>query len=326
MPMDAIGRLLAGLVLAVPVLAAAAPAAAQSWPSQQVRVVVAFAPGGPTDIVGRIISDRLQQRWGQSVIVENRGGAGGSIAARLVAKADPDGYTILFNSSAYAVTPSLMAAAGYEPEKDLKTAVIVATGPNLVVASPGLKANNLKEVIELTKNQKLAFGSAGAGTTPHLSGERLFREFAKVDIPHTPFTGSGPVMNALLGDHIALGVMSLAGTIELVTSGKLKGIAVTAKQRLASLPDVPTAIEQGYGDSEESTWVALIVPPATPDTILDKINADTNMLLTDKDTVEKLAGAGLIPVGGTRAEAQAYVRQETAKWAGVIAKLGLGSK
>ena len=305
-------------------LAADRPATAQAaWPTRQVTFVIAFAPGGPADIVGRIMADRLQQMWGQPVVVENRGGAGGSIATRQVAKSEPNGTQVLVNTSAYSVTPSLSENAGYSPELELRTAVIAATGPNLVVAAPNLKAATLKEVMELARIEPLSFGTAGPGTTPHLSGERLFKEFGKVDVRHAPFTGSGPALNALLGSHVPLGVMSLAGVLEHVGAGRVQAIAITAAKRLKSLPNVPTAIEAGYGDGEEATWVAFMVPAATPEVIADKINSDVNALLMDVALLKRLEQIGLMPVGGTRKEASDYVKRETEKWAGVIKKLGL---
>ena len=311
-----------GLVCASP----DATAAQAVWPARQVTFVIAFAPGGPADIVGRLMADRLQQMWGQTVIVENRGGAGGSIAARQVARSEPDGSQVLVNTSAYAVTPSLSANAGYTPELELRTAVIAATGPNLVVGAANLKADTLKEVMALARIEPLSFGTAGPGTTPHLSGERLFKEFGNVDVRHAPFTGSGPALNALLGSHVPLGVMSLAGVIEHVQAGRVKGLAVTGLARLPSLPAVPTAIEAGYGDGEEATWVAFVLPAATPGLVLDKLNADINTLLLEKPLVQRLDQIGMVPVGGSPADATAYVMRETAKWAGVIKKLGLGTQ
>jgi tripartite-type tricarboxylate transporter receptor subunit TctC len=311
----------AGLAAATSAFTANAQDAA--WPNQPVRFVVAFAPGGPTDIVARVVGDKLQQKWGQNVIVENRGGAGGSIAARQVAKAEPNGNTVLIITTSYAVNPSLSPTAGYTPEVELRTSVIAATGPNLIVGAPNLKANTLKEVMELAKTEKLSFGSAGTGTTPHLSGERIFREFGKVDVVHAPFTGSGPTMNAILGGHVPLASVSIAGMTQHVTSGAVKGLAVTSVKRLASLPNVPTAIETGYGDGEESTWVAFILPAATPNAILDKLNADVNALLKEPEMVAKMDSVGLFPVGGTRVENVAYVNKETSKWSGVIKGMGL---
>ena len=228
------------------------------------RFLVAFPAGGPTDAIARILGERLTEKWGQSVVIENCGGAGGNIAARQVAKAEPNGYTVLVTTSAYAVNPSLTANAGYVPETDFKTAVVAVTTPNIIVAAAGLKASNLKELLEAAKTEKFTYGMPGPGTTPHLSAEKIFKVLAKVDIPPVPFTGAAPLLNALLGGHITLACLAMPPTIELIKNGQIKALAVISDKRVASLPDVPTAMEQGFGDSEEFTWMALFVPAGTP--------------------------------------------------------------
>ena len=242
---------LAYVLFALGLLPASATSAQDSYPSQNVRFIVAFPAGGPTDAVARIVGQRLSEKWGQGVVIENRGGAGGNIATRQVAKAEPNGYTVLVTTSAYAVNPSLTANAGYAPETDYKTAIVVATTPNIIVASPGLKASNLKELIETARTEKLTYGMPGPGTTPHLSAERIFKVLAKVDIPHVPFTGAAPLLNALVGGHITLACLAMPPAIELIKSGQIKALAVVSDKRVPSLPDVPTAMEQGFGDSEE---------------------------------------------------------------------------
>ena len=242
---------LVSIFAAFGLLSASATSAQDNYPSQNVRFVVAFPAGGPTDAVARILGQRLSEKWGQSVVIENRGGAGGNIATRQVAKAEPNGYTVLVTTSAYAVNPSLTANAGYVPETDYKTAIVVATTPNIIVASTTLKASTLKELIELAKTEKLTYGMPGPGTTPHLSAEKLFKVVTKVDIPHVPFTGAAPLLNALVGGHIVLACLAIPPTIELIKSGQIKALAVISDKRVPSLPDVPTAMEQGFGDGEE---------------------------------------------------------------------------
>src|SRR5262245_25699720 len=185
-------------------VAASAAKPQDSYPSQNVKFVVAFPAGGPTDAIARIIGQRLAEKWGQGVVVENRGGAGGNIAARQIAKAEANGYTVLVTTSAFAVNPSLTANACYVPEAEFKTAIVAATTPNIIVASKNLKASNLAELIAAAKAEKLTYGMPGPGTTPHLSAERIFRQLAKVDIPPVPFTGAAPLLNALVGGHITL--------------------------------------------------------------------------------------------------------------------------
>lgn len=300
------------------------PARAQeSYPSQDVRFVIAFAVGGPADSIGRIIGQRLSEKWGRAVIIDNRGGASGNIAAQQVAKAEPTGYTVLVTTSAFAVNPSLFANPGYSPKSDFSIAVIVATTPNIIVAHPSLKASTLKEVIEAAKTEKFSYGAAGKGVTPHLSAERIFKLVGKVDIPHVPFTGGGPALNALVGGHITLASVALPAAMELVKGGQVKALAVTSANRVPSLPNVPTASEQGFGDDEEGTWVALAVPAGAPPPVLAKLNADVNTVLAEKDIRHRLDQLGFVPVGGTMAKAETYVNSEIARWGDVVRKIGL---
>jgi tripartite-type tricarboxylate transporter receptor subunit TctC len=256
-------------------------------------------------------------------VVENRGGAGGNIAARQVAKADADGYTVLVTTSAYAVNPSLSANAGYSPDSDFKVAAIVATTPNLIVAAPGGGISSLADAVTRAKAEKLTYATAGVGTTPHLSAERIFRIAAKVDIPHVPHTGAGPALNAVMGGHIQLASVALPAAMELVKGGQVKPLAVTSAKRLSVLPDVPTTIEAGFGDREDATWVAFFLPAATPPDVIAKLNADVNSVLADAAVIAKLGQIGFAPVGGSQADAEGYVRSEIARWGEVIRTIGL---
>ncbi|WP_253711002.1 tripartite tricarboxylate transporter substrate binding protein [Bradyrhizobium sp. WD16] len=308
--------------VATTVLMAASPLAAQDFPRQAVHLQVAFAPGGPADIIARIVGQKLNERWREPVVVENRGGAGGNIAAAAVAKAEPNGYTMLVSTSAYAVNETLSKTPGYAPN-DLRAAVIVATTPNLIIGAPTLKAKTLKEVIAAARKEPMIYGTAGVGTTPHLSAERIFRLEAKVDIPHAPFTGAGPAMQAVAGSHIALASIAMSAGVGNVKAGQVKGLAVTSRERVPALPDVPTTRELGLGDTEDSTWVAFFVPAKTPEAVIDRINADVNAVLTDKATVDQLDKIGFMPVGGSRTEAESYVASEVEKWGTIIKTIGL---
>ncbi len=313
-----------GLWAALAFPLAPSPATPQeSYPSQNVKFVVAFPAGGPTDAIARILGQRLSEKWGQGVIIENRPGAGGNIAARQIAKAEPNGYAVLVTTSAFAVNPSLTANAGYAPETEFKAAIVAATTPNILVASNSLQASNLKDLVAAAKSEKLSYGMPGPGTTPHLSAERIFRSLAKVDVPPVPFTGAAPLLNALLGGHIPLACLAMPPTIELIKSGQIKALAVLSDKRVPSLPEVPTAIEQGYGDGEESTWIALLVPMATPMAVISKLNADVNGVLAETAIRQRLEQLGMLPLGGSLDTSEAYVRSEIKKWGEVVRSLGL---
>ncbi|MDQ2080107.1 tripartite tricarboxylate transporter substrate-binding protein [Xanthobacteraceae bacterium Astr-EGSB] len=317
-------RWLAGLAGGLAILSSlVGGAAAQTYPSESVRLVVAFAPAGPADIIGRIVGLKLQQLWGRSVVIENRGGAGGNIAAAQVAKAEPNGLTVLVTTSAFAANPSLYKKPGYNAETDFKVAGLAATTPNLIVAAPDVPVSGLADVVKLAKTRHLSFGSAGTGTTPHLSAERIFRFVAKVDVPHAPFTGAGPALNAAMGGHVPLASVAMPAATELVKNGKVKGLAVTSLKRAAALPDVPTVGESGLGDIDDATWVALFVPAKTPSAVVDKLNADLNTVLADPSVKEQFDRIGFSAMGGTPAEAEQYVRSELAKWSEVVSKIGL---
>ena len=299
----------------------AAPALAQEFPDRTVRLVVSFAPGGPTDIGARIIGAALQEKWGKPVIIENRSGAGGNIGAMAVARAEPDGYTILVTTSAFSINLTYNANPGYMAS-DLRPAALVATTPNIIVGSPELKANTLGQALDLARTEKFAYASAGAGTAPHLSAERVFKLIGKVDVRHVPFTGAAPAMIAVSGNHVQFGVVAMTPAIELVKAGKLKGFAVTSMKRSSELPEVPTVAETGVGSIDDATWVALFVPAKTPQAIVAKINADVNELLKQRAIVQQIAKAGLDPLGGSLPEIEAYVASETKKWAEVIDATG----
>ena len=311
----------AALLVAV-TLASAMPAAAQPYPSQPVKLVVAFAPGGPADLIARILGQKLNEQWKQPVVIENRGGAGGNIAAGAVAKTEPNGYTVLVTTSAFAVNPSLSAKAGYNPA-DFTTAIVAATTPNLIVGAPGLKAKTLRDVIEASKTENYSYGTAGVGTTPHLSAEKIFRLNAKVTIVHAPFTGAGPALNSVMGGHTALASVALPAAMELVKGGQVKALAVTSRDRMKSLPDVPTARELGLSDDEDATWVAFMVPAQTPPAVVAKLNDDINIALADSGVREQFERIGFSAIGGSSSDSQGYVKSEIGKWGEIIRKLDL---
>ena len=292
-----------------------------NWPQHNVRFQVAFAPAGPADIVARLLGQALQAKWGQTIIIENRAGAGGNTGAVNVARAEPDGYTILVSTSAFSVNLNLYDKPGYALS-DFQVATIASTSPNILVAAPNLKQNTLKEIIEASKTTNLAFASAGVGTTPHLTGELIFRLLAKVDIRHVPFTGAGPAVNAAMAGQVPLALVALPGAIEQVKGNTVKGIAIATAKRIADLPDVPTMIESGI-DVEAASIVAFFMPAKTPPAIVAKFNADVNDVIRSGALDKAFAAAGVSPLTYTPAQSQAFIIEETRKWGEVIKASGL---
>jgi tripartite-type tricarboxylate transporter receptor subunit TctC len=283
---------------------------------------VGFAPGGPADIVARIMAEPLSRIWSQSVVVENRGGAGGDLAAQQVARAKPDGHTALVTTSAFAVNPSLSRSAGYKPEEFVPAAVIAAT-PNLLAVRPDFEAKTLPELIAYGRRKPINFGTAGVGTTPHLSAARLLQLQAGIDAQHVPFTGAGPALTAVLGGQIELASVALPAAVEMVRQGALRGLVVTSAQRSPSLPEVPTAAEAGFPDVDDTTWVALLFPAGMPAAVLGKANADTRHALASEVVRRRLAATGFDPVGLDLNASAEFVRRETERWGAVIRRLGV---
>ncbi len=301
------------------------PAAAQNaqfYPTRNVRFIVAFAPSGIGDIIGRVVGQALGDRWGQSVIVENRGGGGGNIGAVLASRAEPDGYTVLVTTSAFTVNLSLYDKPGYSLS-DFKVAGVPATSPNIIVAVPDLPYNTLPQVLEASKHENMSFGTAGIGTTPHLTGEQIFRLIGHTDVRHVPFTGAGPAVAATMGGHVPLAVVALPAALEQVKSGLVKGIAIATEQRLPELPNVPTVRESGVGDVTGATMVAFLMPARTPQAIVEKFNADLNAVVKSGVLNTAFANAGALPLQLNLAQAQDYVEEEIAKWGAVVRAAGI---
>ena len=293
-----------------------------SWPAKPIRFIVAFAPGGPADVVARLIGIKLGESLGQQVVVENRGGAGGNIAAALVAKAAPDGYTALVTTSAFAVNVSLYANPGYE-EREFAPVVNVATQPNLIFVNANFPAKTLVELLGMVKSGKLSFASPGAGTTPHLTGENLFRVFAKADVPPIHFQGAGPAAVALIAGEPPVGSLAPTAALPHVKSGKLRALAVASATRLAALPDVPTFAEAGIPGAEDYTWTGIFVPAATPPAIVQRLNETIDRIVQMPDIRDRLGAQALEPVGGTQRQFADYVKAEIIKWGKVVREANL---
>jgi len=309
-------------ILSILILLAATAVSAQPYPSKPIRVAVAFPPGGPVDIIARLFGPKLSDLLGQSVVVENVVGAGGNMAAQRVAKSAPDGYTILAHSSAYAVNPTLSANAGYDGEKDFIALAVVASQPNFIVVHADFPAKTLAELMARARTDKLAFASAGNGTTPHLTGENLFKVRAKVDVTHVPFKGGGPAAAAVLGGQPPVGVIAGAAPLPHIKAGKIRALAVSSARRIASLPDVPTLGELGYAGMEDYTWVGLFVPAGTPPEIAQKLNDAIVRIANDPQIKERLEALAFDVTAAPLGDTAAYVKSELAKWGKVVRDVG----
>ena len=315
-------------LIALAVLSLTSLATAQSWPARPVRIVVPFAAGGTTDVVARIVGQKLGELWNQSVLIENRGGAGGNIGADAVAKSNPDGYTILMASgSIFTVNPSLYKKMPFDAQKDFIPVTNVAVGPMLVVTHPSVPANNIKELIALSKTKpgSINFGSAGVGSQVHMAAEN-FATAAGIDIQHVPYKGEALGYNDLVAGQIQMMVGNMAAAVGFVTQGKIKALAVTSKTRSAMLPDVPTVAESGLPGFENTGWFGFMLPAGTPNEIVDKVQRDTAKVLDSPEMRGRLFVQGLTPVGNSQADFAKAIAAEAERWKKVIAdrKLSAG--
>jgi tripartite-type tricarboxylate transporter receptor subunit TctC len=299
------------------------PVNAQNFPDKPVHFIVPYAPGGPTDIIARLFSQKMTELWKQAVVVENRPGAAGNVGTAQVAKSKPDGYTVLINTSSVAVNTSLYANPGYNLERDLIAISNVANSPNIIVAGTSLTAKNLRDGLEGAKSGKMSYASPGTGTTPHLSAEYLFKVLAKSDVLHVPYKGAGPALNGALTGEVQFASVAMPAAVSLVKSGKLQGLAVTSGKRSAALPDVPSVAESGFPGFEDYTWVGFFVPTGTPKSIVNKINSDIEFLLQQQDVKEQLAQLGFDSVGGTPESFARYIKVEMTKWSKVVKETGV---
>jgi len=300
------------------------PALAQSYPAQNITNIVAFPAGGLADMIGRLVSTRLADRLKTSVVVENRGGAGGNIAAKAVAAAAPDGYTLLTTTSGLAANLTASKNRGFE-QSDLRPVAFVAYSPDVLAVHPSNPAKTLKEFLAAAKDKSFTYGSAGPGTGPQIGAEYFFHEIAKVKYVHVPFQGGAPAISALLGGHVDSIVLTLPPVTPHIKSGALRGLGVANDKRNAAIPDVPTYGEMGYPNVIVGSWVAVFAPGKTPDAVVAKLNAEINALIKEPDSLDRLAKAGFDPVEKSLAEANGYFKSEVERWAAMVKSIGFSN-
>jgi len=311
--------LLCSLVASFAALATATAAADSNWPSRPVKILLGFPPASATDVIARAVGQKLQDKWGQSVVIENRPGAGGNLGSELAAHAPADGYTIFLGTVANAISPSLYSKLNYDYLKDFTPITLVATTPLVLVAPPDLPAKDVKGLIAYAKARpgKLNFGSGGVCTSNHLAGE-LFKSATATDLVHVPYKGTPAAYTDLMSGKIELMWDNIVAATPHLKSGKLKAIAVTSAQRAPSLPDVPTMAESGVPNFEAVSWIGALVPAGTPKNIVDKIHTDLVAVLRMPEVKEQLAQSGAIVVGNTPEQFATWNRNEIAKWSKAV--------
>lgn len=313
-------------LLAASMLLAAEPASAQeAYPSKPVRVVVPFPPGGPADLIARLIGQKLSEGLGKQFYIENHSGAGGNLGTGIAARAPGDGTTIMITSQALVINTSLYKSLPYDPYKDFVAVTRIATTPNVLVVNPDVPAKTAKELVELIRKEPGKYNSyaqPGIGTPAHLSGE-LFKLSEHLNLTSVPFGGGGPMVQSVVAGHTPIAFSSLAPAAALIQGGKIRALAVTAEKRDASLPDVPTMAEAGYPDQIGETPIGVLAPTGTPKPIIEILHNQVVQILKDADVRKKLVAIGFTPIGDAPAEFAALLHDEGVKWAKVIKDAGI---
>ena len=296
---------------------------AQSWPTKPVRMIIAFPPGGPTDLVSRVLAQKLSEQLGQQVIVDNKPGAGGNIAAELAARAVPDGYTIFYNTSAIVIGPALYGKVNYDTLKDFAPVLLTASVPMVLVVNPQLPARSVKEFVDLAKTRSgaLNYSSSGTGTITHLASAMMSTQTG-IQTQHIPYKGSAPGLVDLASGQTQFMIDTINTVLPYVRDNRLRGLAVTSAKRSPLLPDLPTLAEAGISGFEAAAWQGIVVPTGTPNEIVQKLNAEVNKALMHPDIRSRLAAQGADILGGTPAEYAAYLRSEMPRWAKAVKDSG----
>jgi tripartite-type tricarboxylate transporter receptor subunit TctC len=301
------------------------PAFSQTaYPAQNMTLQVAFAAGGIADVVARLVGQRLSERLGQTVVVENRGGAGGNLAAKAVSGAAPDGYTMLATTTSLAVNETATKNKGFSVD-DLRAIAIVAFSPDVLAVHPSNPAKDLQEFIRNGRERSFAYGSAGVGTGPHIGAEYFFREVAKVKAVHVPFTGGGPAVTSAIGNHVDAVVLTLPTVVPAILQGLLRGIGLASANRSSAVPNVPTYGEIGFPDVHSGSWVGFFAPARTPDAIVAKLNTQINEIMQEPQAQQKLKTIGFDVMIKDEGEAVAYFKSEVASWGRMARAIGYTS-
>ena len=313
-----------GLLLGMWLAAGITMAGAADFPDKPVRFVVGFTPGGPSDIVARLLGQKLAEAWGQQVVIDNRAGAGGNIAAEIVAHSPGDGHTLLLgNNSILATNAALYAKLNFDAVRDFAPVILVASQPNILVVHPSLPVTSVKELIALAKSKpgQLNYASSGSGAAAHLSGES-FKAMAHVDLVHIPYKGAAPALNDVLAGQDQMMFATSLSVMPHIKSGRLRALAVTTARRMHAMPELPTVAEAGVPGFEATTWHGIVVSAATPRALVARINADAVKVLQAPDVRERFAGLGAEVIGGTPDEFAAYIKKEIPKWTQVVKESG----
>ncbi len=305
-------------------LAASASFAADSYPNHKIRMIVPFGAGGPTDVIARLVAERLSADFDQQIYVENLPGAGGNLGVETAKRAEPDGYTIMTVSTGFIINPSMYAKIGYDPVKDFMPISLVAASPNVVMVHPSLPARNLKQLIDLIKANpgKYSYAQPSTGSTPHLVGEQFKQTFG-LDLVMVPFNAAPLAVNSTMGNHTPIAFTALPPAIGNIKDGSVRGIALLAKQRVAALPDLPTNGEEGVPGLESDTLTGIVAPAGTPKEIVDKWNAAIVKMAADPEIKKKLDALGFVPVANSSAEFAERIKSEAARWDKVVKAAGI---
>ncbi|MDB5903152.1 MAG: Tricarboxylate transport protein TctC [Betaproteobacteria bacterium] len=300
------------------------PAGAQTYPAKPIRLILPFPPGGPSDILGRALAQKVSEQVGQQMITDNRAGAGGNLGLELTAKAPPDGYTLVLSSPLISISPSLYSKLNYDPQRDLAPVSLVAQIQNVLLVHPSVPAKSLKEFVQVARASpgKLNYGSGGVGTTTHLAPE-LMQSLTKIRMVHVPFKGSGLALLGLIGGQVDVLIMAVPAAQAQVEAGKARALAVLSDKRATTMPNVPTTKEAGVDGLVVDIWYGILAPAATPPTVVTRLNTEINKALASPDLKDRLLGVGVQPLGTSPEQFGTYIRSEAVRFAKVIKDAGI---